>query len=172
VLWENGTTGLWGGQVVSVSSDGNGDLSNAAVTDPFTNDATVLEGYGPATSSAGVDMFFTLPIYAAGGGIDQSAYYSSGHIQFDIELGPNLSSNTIQISYYNNNGGGCGPIVISSGLSTTTFTHVSIPFATAFGSCDGMAEVSGLTMIVGNQSGQSVAPGLEFYINDLQITPN
>jgi len=134
VLYKNGVYGPWFGEALtpSLASNATGGFSNAVgVTDTVTGDTTVLlVNVGISNTSC-----FSSPAYfqISGASAENASAYSNGHLQFDVMLGPNYSGSSFTIGINAPSGNPCGTnpndfTVPSLTLSSTTFTHISLPF--------------------------------------------
>lgn len=133
VLYKNGVYGTWFIETLnpSLSSNATGGFSNATdVTDTVTGDTTaLLVDVGVANSSCS-----SLPAYFQISGVtgEHASAYANGHLQFDVMLGPNYTGNSFTIGINVPSGNVCASsendfTIASSALSSTSFTHVSIP---------------------------------------------
>jgi hypothetical protein len=175
LIWKNGVSGTqWLGQAMTLSQS-TAATAGAAVTDNVTGDTITLAVGAPAGSPVTLNINATVPVPA-----NVTNYYAAGHVQFDIMLGSafNAGVTSIYASYGDKgNGNGCSSasLVPAYSLNTSSFVHVSVPF-TGFGSCAGgtgsasMAAVSLMEIYVIDNSGFSA--GTQFYINNIQWTPN
>jgi hypothetical protein len=135
VLYKNRVYGPWFGEALnpSLASNATGGFSNAVgVTDTVTGDTTVLlVNVGVSNGSC-----VSPPAYfqISGASAENASAYSNGHLQFDVMLGPSYSGSSFTIGINVPGGTACGSnpndfTVSSSTLSSTTFTHVSLPFS-------------------------------------------
>lgn len=172
-LWKDGNQAShWWGQSPSLisgpaSNCGSTDLLvPASVSDNVDGGNTVLQ-FTATENGAGCAFLIPSPVNA-------TSYYASGHIQFDIELGPGFNgSNSIINVQYGMDGNVCTSETLG-GLSTGSFTHVSVPFNNDFiSNCNstGSMQLVGLNVAY-NNSGCGNLSGIQFYFNNLQITPN
>lgn len=124
VLWKNGVAGNWGGSAVSIYTEtvlgGKVAAVVSTVPDTVNGDPLTLEIPGPDGSVGGNPEFvISSPVT-----VNFSAYYQTGHVQFDICSNPGIA-----IQYALMYGGGAA----GSGFShyndpySPTFSHVSIP---------------------------------------------
>lgn len=130
IIWANGSYGTWLNNTLTFGC--GGCSTNGAVTtvsDPISGDTQAL--LLTAAVPFGYYYFQDTPVTA----VDPSIYYSSGHLQFDILLGqPSTDFTSMYLQYVNNSGSGnCGgynfPASLMNSFSPSSFTHVSIPFA-------------------------------------------
>jgi hypothetical protein len=154
---------LWG-QAVTLTNTGV-SAYYANVTDNLTGDTVAL---AISTTAGSYNCFFTIPTP-----VNISNYYANGHLQFDVKAA-NASTLVFYASYGNtNNGNGCSATPVQ-GLSQTQFVHVSIPLSTlGSGSCGGPSGAASLVSV--NEFGGydlNASPGVQFYLNNYQITPN
>jgi|GEM_PF-2498490 len=169
VLWKNGVKGSWWGHAVDVgvAYPAQGSVALATVTDTLTGDtkALVYKGNGAAAPyQSNIIFYFS-------GASNASNYYSTGHIQYDLMLGPAFGAGNSLWTAYRNPAGACvSPSMPGSGFSATSFTHVSVALAGGFGSCNDTAMVNRVG--IGIPGGETVPAGLQYYVNDVEWTPN
>lgn len=127
IIWANGSVGTWFTNPLTFTSYGACTVTSAvtAVSDPISGNSSALNL--TATNTCGF-YFFLAPSPS-----DPSVYYSSGHIQFDILLGqPPANITSMNIQYNNSISGNYAeydfPVSLINSFSTSSFTHVSIPF--------------------------------------------
>jgi hypothetical protein len=135
VLYKNGAYGTWFGEALtaSMSSNASGSFSNAMdVTDTVTGDTTaLLVDVGVSNAScAATPAYFQI----SGQVGENASAYSKGHLQFDVMLGPSYTGSGFTIGINVPSGDVCGSnnndvTIASSNLSSSTFTHVSIPLS-------------------------------------------
>jgi hypothetical protein len=118
VLWQNGTIGTWFTNTLTLACNTNGTYNSVVATDNVTGDTTSLQ-----VSGTSVGLYFSSPNAVS------VSDFSSGHIQFDIELEQNIAGN-LTIYYGATSQSECYSYLVSlSSLSTGSFTHVSIPIS-------------------------------------------
>lgn len=178
-FWDDGILGSPWGESLFMWTKGS-DV-NATVTDNIDGSPTVLQcsAVSGGLASPAVVASFAYTNYWLASNI--SNYYASGNIQADIELGPAFSTTTsmLIVGYGNTfwaptTAYGCNSSPLT-GLSTSTFTHVSIPFSTGFNGCDetdGSFSVYVEAISDAGYTGANLSPGVQFYVNNVQITPN
>ncbi len=128
-IWSNGTIGFWFGNVLTGNSGGccPSTSSISSATDNISGDTNTL-----LLSTTYTHGFY---FYSASTPSNPSSYYAKGHLQFDIRLEQPPSLFTLLYVEYllqaNSDNGAVtfNPNFINS-LSTTSFTHVSLPFST------------------------------------------
>ncbi|HTB22199.1 MAG TPA: hypothetical protein VK914_05795 [bacterium] len=161
VLWKNGVlASQWWGQPLTMFSSPSNSFSTVSVTDGISGDSSVLAISQTISGDIASSIFFEIPYSNA----FNASNYASGHIQFDLKLGPAFSAGEEIIGEYN--AGGCiWPSI--SGLNQTSFTHISVPIST--GICN---TINGFWQIVILDENGSGSTGIQFYIDNLQITSN
>ena len=128
VLLNSGSAGTWFGNVLTPSSYG-GCMANSAVMpipDSLSGDSNTLQ----LTTASACGLY----IFSSAVTVDPSSYYSKGHLQFDLLLGSSSANySSINIQYFYSNGTTNAsynlPANLINSLSTTAFTHISIPFS-------------------------------------------
>ena len=168
-IWKNGvlSAALWG-QAVSTNQN-SAQISNASVTDAITSDSTVLS---VACNPAALVSFSTA--FYISTSVNAGNYYAAGHIQFDLMGGGAYSSSGSTTTVCFNNGS-CSWTI--SGISKTQFIHYSLPF-TSVASCysgtsaGNIVAFTSITFQGVETSFGSLGAGVQFYIDNLQITPN
>jgi len=160
LIWKNGTMGTWFGQSEGISGGG---YSSVAITDNITGDTSSLAVTSWQGNSYGGWDQFNVAVAQ-----DASSYYSSGHLQFDIELSSgfnNCGASTINVGYGNNSTISTYAINFST-MSTTQFSHISIPFNLFSSNLTSSVTVPFYVTVCG--SGGSPA----LYFNDIKWTGN
>jgi hypothetical protein len=140
VIWSNGISGTWFSSSLSTTTAPGCSTTGAvtAVTDPISGDNSTL----CLTTTTTCGYFNFLSATPA----DPTIYYPTGHLQFDLLLDqPPVTITAMAIEYLNSVSGNYAqynftPSFINA-LSTTSFTHVSIPF-TSFTTGNGYTEGS------------------------------
>jgi len=126
VIWANGSVGTWFTNTLTANLGGFTSASVTAVNDPISGDSNAL-----LLTATAINGFYYLQAPVT---VNPSNYYFVGHMQFDILLGqPASNIPSISLEYVDNGfGGSCGdynlPTTLINSFSTTSFTHVSIPF--------------------------------------------
>lgn len=183
--------------VSSIQDNVNGDTTCLTFYHPLTGDCTsgtMLEGgfnswsspqggqyYYPVTlggpmtevtlawSPGPITFVYPVTVTAPPTTFDASAFYPNGHIQFDIRLETPPSTFTAMILDYGSSAGVAAAYTIDfSALSTSHFTHLSIPLK-AFSSNQTAAvdEPFDLTMVV-----SGALPATFVSVNDVEWTGN
>ncbi len=122
----NGVAGTWFGNVVTPSPYGGCAATPAvvAVTDSVSGDPNSLQ---LTTANTCGFYVFSIPVT-----VNLSAYYPIGHFQFDIMLGiPSSNFSSIKLEFLDSTSITDDyyylPTSLINSLSTTSFTHISIP---------------------------------------------
>lgn len=140
VLCANGTIGTW--FTNALTANFGGCTTNAgvtAVTDPISGNGNAL-----ILTATGTCGFYYL---AANADVNPTLYYSTGHLQFDVLLAQppaNITSMNVQYVNYLLTGNYAEyvfPNSLINSFSSSSFTHVSIPFA-SFTTGNGYAQTS------------------------------
>lgn len=143
-----------------------GSIGTVSIIDNISGDTLAL-AYTANSNTATANYCNAINFFITNGPINATNYYASGHIQFDIMLGPAYSSlYPIVVAY------GQGAVCTSSpipGLSQSAFTHVSIPLQGGFNGCNETGTV--VIMFIGITEA-NIPVGIQFYIDDVQWTPN
>jgi|GEM_PF-3669566 hypothetical protein len=174
LFWANGVTGTpWSYNLTLVY---NGSGGTAAVTDTVNGDGTVLQVSSNGSATYAFIEFYLAPLPLPplpAQGMDITAYYPSGHLQFDVELGPasDVANTTMTIGYGGVVSGACRSTAIP-GLSATSFTHVSVPMTSGFPACNVTGNFAMIGISATDGSGGNMAPGIQFYLNNVQLTSN
>jgi hypothetical protein len=171
-IWANGNTGAFFSQnvgpVLFYSS-----ILNVSTPDPISGDNTTLQFSATAVATP-VNAY-----YLSVAPENPGTYYASGHLQFDIKLNQTGQTGNFQVGYgYQTaaSGGTTTNTTISisaTTLSTTVFTHESIPLA-SFGANSPL--VVEPFYIIGPAGGTTPPPqpnaGPIFTIDNVQWTSN
>jgi hypothetical protein len=128
VIWSNGNFGTWFSSSLSTTTAPGCNTTGAvtAVTDPISGDTSTL----CLTTTTACGYFNFLSATSA----DPAIYYTAGHLQFDLMLDqPPVTITAMAIEYLDSVSGNYAqynftPSFINA-LSTTSFTHVTIPFS-------------------------------------------
>lgn len=123
-IWKDGVSGQVGGQTFAVTANGSGGAglpgsadSVQTATDTLNGDQTTLQLAAPGDTYVAVQFSVSAPV-------DLSAYYASGHLQYDCMVGTmNPTDFTVFVTP-----GDCTQYPAPVG-SQGVFTHVSIPWA-------------------------------------------
>jgi hypothetical protein len=150
MLWKNGVWGTWCGTTyiyffVAPLYTAGVDITSTADREDLNGDSTVL----CLSTSTGQISAYIYPTYA--GTADISSYIPHGSLQFDIRLLQPVSSYATIIV-----GDGCQTQrvpISAAGLSTSRYTHVSIPFTNFFNPHDVSTFEACFTLSVGMNSG-------------------
>ena len=135
VIYKNGVYGTWFGEALtpSLSSNATGSFTNVTdVADTITGDTTTLL---VNVGSSNTGCFSNAAYFQiSGASAENASAYSNGHLQFDVMLGPNYTGSSFTIGINVPTGLACQSnpndfTVSSSALSSTTFTHISLPFS-------------------------------------------
>lgn len=134
-VYRNGFFFPWNGST-PLPATGNGVtmVAQHSLTDNISTDPTVMmvtiSGSGSdgcLGTISGCVVSFTAP----GTAPDMALYYASGHLQFNIRLGATVTLDTLRLR--GNSNGQYGTATLSTpSLSSSQFTHVSIPIASLF----------------------------------------
>lgn len=122
-----------------------------------------------AWSPGPVTLIYPVTVTAPPNTLDASAYYPNGHIQFDIRLEtPASTFSSMVLDYGSSAGIGAAYNINFSALSTSHFTHLSIPLS-AFSSNQTAAvdEPFDLTIVVPGS-----LPATFVTVNDVEWTGN
>jgi hypothetical protein len=156
VIWQNGTTGCWGGNCAtggitiqdSVNWSAHATVSNAM--------------QWTWTTPSGVFNYFQ-PTFTLQNAQDMSAY-ANGHLQFDVKLGQPVGNySSIAVSTYN---GGSSMSLNLASVNNTSFTTVSFPLATL--GTNGTGLMFTTVTFTSNQVGGNVL----IYFNNIEWTSN
>ncbi len=127
MIWSNGSVGIWFNNALTANTGGcNTTGSTVAVTDPISGDTNTLR----LTATGACGFYY----FSATADANPFVYYSTGHLQFDIRLEQppaNITSMNIQYLNYLVTGNYAEynfPVSFINSLSTSSFTHVSLPF--------------------------------------------
>ena len=132
VIWSNGNFGTWFGSSLSTTTAPGCSTTAAvtAVTDPISGDNSTL--CLTTTTTCGYFNFLSAaPGYP-------TVYYATGHLQFDLLLDqPPANITAMAIEYLDSVSGNYAQYSFTpssiNALSTTTFTHLTIPFTSFTG---------------------------------------
>ena len=167
VLWRNGVAGTWFGN--SLVLGGGCGASTVTMTDNITGDTNVLLY---SATNQGYSSVLSLSSSAAA---NPSSYYAAGHLQFDIELAT-ANTNNLDLEF-EDSAQTSWPFVDTvppSSLSSSTFTHESIPLASfSCGGCPtGLSTAINLPFMLTWSQGNAGACAANVYLNDIQWTSN
>jgi hypothetical protein len=173
VLYANGNFGTWpvdGGPATKITPLATGVATaagNVAVTDDVTGGIPSLQ-ISSTDSLARVDMSSAPPLMLVDGTVRLSAY-AGGSLQLDIRL--EVGSDLTRLAFK-----GLPPLEVEipvATLSSTTFTHVSIPFTPDLYGSDGPQDTTGGARVFSFEL-VTATPGQNkplVTINDVRWTP-
>lgn len=140
----------------------------ASVTNNLNGDATVLavmlSGISPCLSAG-------CALSLSSANTDMSAYYSSGHLQFDLRLGAGVQLTAIRLTGTSSGQFGIYGLNLAD-YGASAFTHVSVPIAALFPPTviGTKVAIPFAIKVFGAVPGTSLVPVL--YLDDIQWTRN
>ena len=156
-IYKNGTYGTWFGESLAGSAF-EATFSTVSKTDALTGDTQVLQ----INEQPGGAARFTI----SGAIGEDASSFVGGHLEFDVMLGANAAGQTLFPGF-----AFASTDVSTLTLSSTSFTHISLPFSTfGFTASTGQPNISvPFSFVIGN--GPEIGT-MTVYLNNIQWVHN
>ena len=171
-IWANGNLGSFFSQTVAWFSL-SGTISNVSTPDPISGNNTTLQ-FSATAAATPVNSYFII-----GAPENPGTYYASGHLKFDMKLNQTGQTGNFQVGYGYQTAASGGTTtntfisISATTLSTTVFTHESIPLSSFVANSPLVVEPF---YIIGPAGGTTPPPqpnaGPIFTIDNIQWTSN